>query len=244
LFGVISLGMILPGGHGGNSGRPYNKEHYPILEERLRCENKMKFHLTILILFVASHSFGQRLMFDTTRNFVDVENKSYYYSKTDFRNIDTLKLWSFAFEVDFEPEEPRPVKTIGRLVFWRTRPIYEVDSQSGREVECIPSMSFDVFSISDTDFCYRSAYQARVLSSAVPPVVGGDILVFDKYVFLSIGGYSKVSGSLTHRDYARPVVNYLFSKLDKSRVNSIQDLLKQFGIEERKLERSVRREPR
>jgi hypothetical protein len=63
-------------------------------------------------------------------------------------------------------------------------------------------------------------------------------------VFLGIGGYSNISSSVTHRDYARPVVNYLFSRLDKSRVNSIQDLLKQFGIEEGKLKRRVRKGPR
>jgi hypothetical protein len=71
------------------------------------------------IFFIAlfcSDTFGQANVYGNNRIV-------YYYSLTDFSNIDTLEYWNYKLDLTNKPTENDTVKPIGLLTFYRTKSI-------------------------------------------------------------------------------------------------------------------------
>ncbi len=176
--------------------------------------------------------FGQSFVFDTTQNFGQLKN--YYYSKTDFSFIDTLELWNYMLDTNRAESKEDSIKTVGHLNFRRIKPVDDSISKLIYGGLWIPNITFDIYAIADTNFCYQKSSKTRFFSSCVPPNVGGDIIITDKYVFLSRGVCLNCERYDTKIDYCRPVINYIFSHLDNTKITTIQSLVIQFTIDEGK----------
>ncbi len=189
----------------------------------------MKIRLTLLCLLLASFCFGQNFVFDTTKNNEHI-NSSKYYSKTDFTLIDTLSLWNYYLDTTYHGRTTDSVKPIGLLTFWRTKPIDDSVRKQVYGRLWTPSIEFEVYNMSDSSYCYYKSFRTRVSSSCVAPDVGGDIIMLDNFLFLSRWVCLNCQRYDKQVDYCRPVINYVFSSLNKAKITTIQNLVQRFAI--------------
>ena len=189
----------------------------------------MKVYTFIFSLLFALNSFGQSFVFDTTTNRPPINN-SKYYSKTNFSLIDTVQLWNYLLDTAYHGKDTDSIKPVGELIFWRTKPIYDSISKYVYKQLWMPYIIFDIFSISDTSYCYDRSTRTRYYSSCVAPNVGGDIIIIDKYLFLNHSVCLNCQQYDTKVDYCRPIINYVFSNIDRTKVTTIQSLAQQFVI--------------
>lgn len=170
-----------------------------------------------------SNIFGQPSIHGNTYNL-------YVYSLTDFSSIDTLEHWNYTLDLTYKPIKNDSVSPIGLLTFSRTRPIDDSISLEADNISWQPSISFEIYNLSDTSYCYRKSELIRIFSSCSPPNVGGDCFVFGNFVFLNSQVCVKCSNNSTKLDFCRPLVNYVFNKLTDKTVTNLADLSKQFII--------------
>jgi len=200
-----------------------------------------QYFFFLTLLFFGSIVFGQSqpsFVFDTA-NAKSLNNM--YYSKTDFSFVDTLDLWNYELDTTYKGKQSDSVKPIGKLIFWRIRPIDDGISKRLYNQLWTPFITFDVFNISDTNYCYEESKRTRYFSSCVPPDVGGDLIKIDKFIFLN---HSVCLGCQRHDtkvDYCRPLINYVFSKLDKTGITTIQSLVNRFRISAGQLQKAETR---
>lgn len=192
---------------------------------------------TILILLLCAKSYCQSFVFDTTRNTTLTRKSSYYYSKTEFTLIDTLDYWNYLLDT-FEKDKFRGSESIGTLKFWRTKPTnFLICGQNFWS----PDISFSIYSIKDSFYCYQVARITREVSSCGPPNVGGDIIVVGNFVFISDGVCLQCLRNDTGVDYCRPLINYLFLNIDKNKISTIEALVEQFQIKKGNWETDIYR---
>ena len=196
----------------------------------------------IIICFysiVATSIFGQTkplLFFDTTDNNKQFNNNK-YYSKTDFSIVDTLSLWNYKLDTTFKGSERDSLKPFAQIIFWRTKPVYDKKYKES----WTPYIVFELYNSNDSAFCYDKSNRRRFLSSCVPPNVGGDIIFIDKFIFINSDVCLNCERDDTNVDYCRPIINYVFSKVDKTKITTLESILKQFVIKEVKLQRNENR---
>ena len=154
----------------------------------------------------------------------------HYYSLTDFNKIDTLEYWNYKLDLNHKPTENDKVKPIGLLTFYRTKSIDDSVSLKTYNRLWQPSISFDIYKLSDTSFCSQKSNLIHLLSSCSPPNVGGDYFVFGNFVFLNTDVCISCSNYLTKVDYCRPVINNVFTSVTNKNVTILNDLVKQFII--------------
>lgn len=189
----------------------------------------MKLYLLIVSIFLASACFGQNFVFDTMIRQPPI-NSRWYYSQTEFSRIDTLELWNYLLDTTYHGKDGVPVMPIGQLVFWRTKAINDSISKQVYEQAWTPYIAFDIFSIADTSYCYEQSTKTRLYSSCLPPDVGGDIIIVDKFLFLNHSVCVSCRRYDTKVDYCRPVIRYVFSKLNRSKITTLQSIVQQFEI--------------
>lgn len=193
----------------------------------------MKNHFNfLLVFFFTTAAYGQSqqyFVFDTISTQQQL-SKSRYYSKTNFSFIDTLSLWNYQLDTTYNGNKDDSVRPIGQLIFWRTKPIDDGISQRLYNQLWTPYIAFDIFNIGDFAYCNAISNKTRYLSSCVPPEVGGDLMIFDKFVFLNRNVCLECQRHDTKVDYCRPVINYIFSKLDRTKMITIHSLVNQFVI--------------
>ena len=190
------------------------------------------YFLFLILLFYGTILCGQstnQFVFDTTINPLQVNNQK-YYSKTDFSIADTLSLWNYKIDTTYRGKENDSIKPIGLLIFWRTRPIDDSISKNLYNQLWTPYITFDIFNLSDTNYCFEKSTRTRFFSSCVPPQVGGDIIKVDKFVFLNRNVCLSCQRYDTKVDYCRPVINYVFLKIDRNKITTIESLTNQFVI--------------
>lgn len=200
----------------------------------------MKVYITIFSLLFSINSFGQSFVFDTTIKRPPI-NSARYYAKTDFSHVDTIQLWNYLLDTTYHGKDTDTIKPIGQLLFWRTKAIDDSISKYIYNQLWTPYIAFDIFNISDTNYCYDRSTRTRYFSSCVAPDVGGDIIIIDKYLFLNHSVCLSCGRYDTKVDYCRPVINYLFSNIDKTKITTIQSLVQQFVISKGQLPKRVKR---
>ncbi len=193
----------------------------------------MKYFLLLSICF-STYTFGQEIVFDTTHR--QLHNKNYnYYEKVNLSVIDSLELWSFSFDPNYRGYVVDSIKSLGRLKFWRKVPIDDIVNDTLYRMGWTPKMDFDVYSIKDSSFVFNQSLKTKLSSSCMDLFVGGDIIWSNNFLFLNRDVCLDCIrfGQLT--DYCRPIINYIFSKADRNNITTIESLVKQFPIEEKKL---------
>lgn len=155
-----------------------------------------------------------------------ISNTSYNPKDTSYRG-DAIKLWNYKFKQK-DIKENDSVRSLGSLIFYRTRPVIDSSYYKIYKKFWTPEISFDIFNISDSTFCRKLSTNTRYFSSCVPPDVGGDYFVIGQYIFLNRNVC--LNCRISSIDYCRPVVNFVFNKLDKKNLNTLTDIFKQFAI--------------
>ena len=152
------------------------------------------------------------------------------YKKTDFSKIDTLALWNYKFVSTSKDKPAGPVHVVGILTFWRTRELRDTISQKLYHHGWSPSIAYLVFNLSDSAYCKKTSLRIRMLTSCVPPAVGGDYFIIGKYIFLNEQICLECRKYDTGVDFCRPVINLVISKVDKRKAATLEDIFKQFVI--------------
>ena len=142
-----------------------------------------------------------------------------YYDSTNFLKSDTLTSW-FYLLLDKNLSYEDSVQPIGQLIFQK--------NQKTRGVP--PNFTFQIFNIQDSSYCFKKSQLVRKLSSCIPPDIAGDIIILNKYIFLNTNICLKCKSYENGLDNCRPTINRIFSAVDKTKVTTLEDLVKQFPI--------------
>jgi hypothetical protein len=140
---------------------------------------------------------------------------------------DTLAHWRYTMDREYQAPFSDSVKPVARIVFWSAKPAaIGADQKQGKNA-WTPDISFELFNLSDLTWCKKKSEMTKSLSSCKPPGVGGDLYVVGNYVFLNREVCVNCIDHSTQKDYCRPVMNYLFNKLNKTQAHTLDELAKQ-----------------
>jgi hypothetical protein len=189
----------------------------------------MKIYLLLISAILNfAKSFGQQQHAQIYRS------KNYFCSKTDFSFVDTLNLWSYEFDTAYTIKKYDFIKPVGRLTFWRNRPIAEGMNLRLYGKPWTPNITFEIYNSADSAYCVQISKRVQFYSSCTPPDLGGDIFVVDKFIFVNQNVCVDCERYETKMDYCRPVINMLFSAIDDSKITNIQSLIDQLPIKKDK----------
>ena len=152
------------------------------------------------------------------------------YSKTDFSKIDSLSCWFYLLTLK-NSSHGESVRPVGEITFQRTHAVDDTISESLYKSGFLPNFTFQVFDIKDSTYCLKKSQLIKTVSSCTSPDVGGDIIIFGKFIFLNLGVCSQCKRYDNGTDYCRPIINKMFLSVDKSKVNSLEQLVGQFQIQ-------------
>jgi hypothetical protein len=196
----------------------------------------MKIYFPIIIIILSSKNLyaqADKIFFDTTKK-ADLLSNFTYYSKTDFTKIDTVNLWNYELDTSYKGRTSDTLKSLGQIRFWRTVPIDDKINYGIYGHYWTPHILFEIYFLKDSEYCYQQSNRTRFFSSCVPPDVGGDIVKFGNFVFISRGVCLSCQRHDTRVDYCRPLINYIFSLIDPMKATSLTALVKQLSIREGK----------
>ena len=193
----------------------------PVLRKapNVGCKLRLTHHImkkltaTLVILLKLCLAFSQK----GSTSFLNSGSK--YYDSTDFSKVDALTSWFYVL-TDKNMSYEDPVKPIGQLIFQK--------DQKTRGIP--PNFRFQIFNIQDSAYCFKKSQSVRTLSSCHPPDVAGDIIIVKKFIFLNTNICLKCKNYDNGLDNCRPTINRIFSAVDKSKVTTLEDLVKQFPI--------------
>ncbi|HXL55322.1 MAG TPA: hypothetical protein VN958_03630 [Chitinophagaceae bacterium] len=188
---------------------------------------KQSFFIISFLLTVIN-LFGQKTS-DRLYNSKDLQ-----YSKTDFKVIDTLKYWNYSLNLSYKGQSSDSIKPMGQLIFWRVKSLPDKMSREVYNSNWLPFMTFDIYKIRDSTFCKKISRQTIMLSSCVPPSVGGDMLIVGKYILLNKSVCLQCEKYDTNVDYCRPVINFVLNKAASNNALTIEEIVKAFPIKEGK----------
>jgi hypothetical protein len=159
-------------------------------------------------------------------------DENFIYSRTDFTVVDTLVKWTYTLDLKYKGAPEDSVKPIGQIKFYRAVALPDSISQHVYGTDWTPVMNFEIYNLRDAAFCRKKATHIRIISSCVPPSLGGDMFIVGQLVFVNPSPCVNCYKYDTDRDYCRPLIKYVFSKVDETKATTIQDIVKQFPIKE------------
>ena len=165
-------------------------------------------YLTIILNFIFLTNYGQEIRYirnDTTK---------YYYSKTDFNDIDTLSEWSFKIDT-VSIYETNQTKPIGKIYFFCLKP---------NSFYLPLSMTFFIYKITDSVYCRNKSKKIRLLSDYIPPNLGGDYIIIGDLILLNTD-YCNIE-----MNDIRPMLNRIFSIIDENKIATINSLKSQLEL--------------
>jgi len=179
--------------------------------------------LSLVILIVCSSKLSGQ-----TNNIVFYARDN--YSKTDFSKIDSLSSWFYVLTVN-EPSNEEGIHPLGQLMFQRTTTVHDSITEKVYGGGFLPNISFQVYKIKDSAYCFEKSLLIKKAASCVAPDVGGDIIIFGNFIFLNLSICLQCKRFDNAIDYCRPVINQLFLSVDKRRAISLEQIVRQFPIE-------------
>jgi hypothetical protein len=146
---------------------------------------------------------------------------------------DTLELWNYQFKA-FIGAKTDSVKPLGLLVLWRNKPINDRSHFETYKSFPTPLFEFTVYNITDSAYCQKEALRAMLITSCLPPDIGGDYFIIGNYFFINYG--LCIPCRFLGTDYCRPVLGAVLSHIDARRSSTLADIFKQFIIKAAKIQ--------
>lgn len=158
------------------------------------------------------------------------DTTSYYYLQTKFDFIDTLDCWEYDLDKNYKSDRNDSISPIAIITFFRTKPLNDSISLNVYNKPWMPLMSFEIFYLKDSSFCFQESKRTVYFSSCVPPSVGGDLFIIGDFIFLNRNVCVECRKPDSGIDYCRPLINHIISKIDKNKIKTIDDITAQFSI--------------
>jgi hypothetical protein len=209
----------------------------------VQAKKQMRYLIFILVIFISIDSFGQNKT-ESSFNSSLCQSNSYdlkHYPKTDFSFIDSIELWNYQLDTTSIEDEKDSIKSIGQLIFWRTKPIDDGISKRLYRQFWTPYITFDLYKLADSVFCYKKSIRTKIFSSCVAPDVGGDIIKIGCYILLNHDVCLSCQRHDTKKDYCRPVLKIVFSKIDKNRITTLESFINQIALSKGQLKKREKR---
>lgn len=187
------------------------------------------------IIIILGLFFSINGLFGQSQSSFWVYNQSYFYSKTDFNKIDSFPLWNYSLDTNIIAKNKESTRPIGKITFWRIKPLDDGISLEINNQLWTPTISYEIFNMRDSAFCLKQSHLTRMLSSCVPPNVGGDIFIIGSFIFFNREVCLSCAKYDNGQDYCRPIIRQIVDKVDKSKVESLAEIVGQFIIEPGKL---------
>lgn len=143
--------------------------------------------------------------------------------------VDTLSLWNYHIEKPAKGKGQKD-KSVGRITFWRAKPIDDSVHMALHQESWTPQISFSIFALSDSAFCSEQSRKFKMSSSCVGPDVGGDMHRVGNFILLNRDICLSCVAYVSKRDYCRPVIKKLLDNIDKPKVKTLSDLEAQVGV--------------
>jgi hypothetical protein len=140
---------------------------------------------------------------------------------------DTLSLWNYNLQAHAKTTKDR---SIGQIVFWRTKPIADSVYVSRHQEAWTPQISFSVYPLADSVYCEDQSRRFKMSSSCMGPDVGGDIYRVGNFILLNRDICLSCVGYTSKKDYCRPSLNQLINAIDKRKVKTLADLEAQMVV--------------
>jgi len=132
--------------------------------------------------------------------------------------------------MDKNPSYEDSVKPIGQLILHRTHAVDDTVRKNLYQSGFLPIFTFQVFDIKDSVYCFNKSDLIRKFSSCVSPDLGGDIIIFGNFIFLNTNICLACRTYDTGIDYCRPMINKLFMSVDRTKIGSLEQIVRQFPI--------------
>jgi hypothetical protein len=188
----------------------------------------MKYIFTIIIFLSSFSIFCQEIgeQFDYEKKYYPVKNTV---------QTDSLKYWTYS--IDYEFKRPNDsIKPVGQIKFWRTESIDDKKSQEVYGRPWTPSIDFDIYNITDLEFCERIQININRASSCLPPNVGGDLIIIQNYVLINRWVCVNCIRFDNGIDYCRPTLNKVLSELNLTENSSLNGIDKAIGTKIKRAE--------
>ena len=168
-------------------------------------------------------------LFAQTDNSVFRSSASDNYSKTDFSKVDSLSCWFYVL-MNKNPSYEDSIKPVGQLTFQRTHSVKDTIAESLYRSGFLPNFTFQIFDIKDSAYCLKKSELIKKISSCISPDVGGDIIILSNFIFLNINVCLHCKRYDNGVDYCRPIINKIFLRVDKTKANSLEQIVGQLPI--------------
>ena len=142
---------------------------------------------------------------------------------------EALNEWNYEVEYIVEGTNDNE-KEIGRIIFFRTKAINDEKREKIYGKKWHPKMEFDIFEISELEFCRQESIKIQTLSSCLGKTVGGDLIIVGEYIFLNRNTCLNCIGTENKEDYCRPVINTVLKDLNLSESNSVRQIDEKLGL--------------
>jgi|GEM_PF-6670786 len=182
-----------------------------------------------IVLFLCLYlvSYGQKPALQSN------DTASIYYSRTNFLAVDSFYNWTFSVEKDFIYDLSDSLQPVAKLTFNRIEPINDY-TELFKQLDTVSwkvFLTYKVYRLSDSDYCYTKSAQVRKQTNFVPPFAGGDYFIIGKFIFLNTDPCIACIQLGTYVDFCRPMVNALISRIDRTRPFSVEGIVRQFPME-------------
>lgn len=180
----------------------------------------MKACLFVVSILLSLHSFGQQP--------VTFEDSIKLWLPVTYK--DSMQLWRYSLDTTYHGTEYDSIKPKGCIKFWRIRPVIDSTSDQSYKRVCNPAMTFNIFDSKDSAYCSRRSLYMILISNCQAPGTGGDLFIKGKYVFFNQSPCVDCLLSDARVDYCRYVINAVFSKVDTTKITTLQSVVQQFPI--------------
>ena len=167
------------------------------------------------------------------KNLVTIIWVALLYSCTMKNDTNILRGWDYKIEYGFENLNDS-AKEIGRIVFIRTEPVKDDKKEKIYQKAWYPKIAFDIFNISDLEYCKQESIRIQTLASCLGNTVGGDLVIVGEYIFLNRNVCLDCIGTENNVDYCRPVANKVLTDLDLTKSISLEEIDRKIRIQFKK----------
>jgi hypothetical protein len=145
-------------------------------------------------------------------------------------SLDSLTDWSY----DNVQSDIEDSNLVCRIAFFRNKEIPDELSQKvyGRGLR--PLMILNVYPISLIDTVKRMSLECKILSSCVPPNVGGDYYILKDYILINYTSCVTCASSNYNTDLCRANINRILSTIKKKHYSSIDELLADLPVKKKR----------